>query len=359
MSRIGGQRLRERYHPDLNDAPVTSWNVRALATELLIRAHRLSLWDGIVARNRWFQRRCVDALRRLTFPAGAEVTVFAYSYAAHDIFEFARSRGWRTVLGQMDAGEHDEQLMIELYQRHARMSRGWERMPAHFWTSWRRECELADRVVVNSSWSRTALERVGIATDKIRVIPLAYEGSVGAEQSARTFPSRFTAERPLRALFVGQVNVRKGVAEILDALKSLEGQPVRITFVGPLGIDVPAVFEKDPRIEWVGFQPRSRALEYYRDADVFLFPSHSDGFGITQLEAQAHRLPVIASRSCGAVIEDGVNGILLPEVSGPAIAAALRRVLNEPDLLSRLSQAAVEPARFDKQQYGRALLALD
>ena len=359
MSLVGGQRLRERFHPDLANAPVTSWNIRSLALELLIRAHRLRLWDGIVVRNRRFQRRCLAELRRLTFPAGTDVTVFAYSYAAREIFELARERGWRTILGQMDAGEYDEQLMIELYERHARMSRGWERMPAHFWTEWKRECELADRIVVNSAWSRKALERVGIAADRIRVIPLAYEGKVDAERSAKSYPSRFSAERPLRALFVGQVNVRKGVAEILEALKSLEGQPIHMTFVGPSGIDVPAEFQNDPRVEWIGFQPRSRALEYYRDADVFLFPSHSDGFGITQLEAQAHRLPVIASRSCGEVVEDGRNGILLPDVSGPAIAAALRRVLNEPALLSRFSAEAVAPTAFDKQQYGRALLALD
>lgn len=359
ISLVGGQRLRERYHPDLAQAPIQSWNAGALWNEALIRAHRLSLWDGIDVRNRWFQRRCVAELRKLSFPAGSDVTLFAYSYAAREILEYARGRGWRTVLGQMDGGQRDEQLMIELYQRHADMSRGWERMPPHFWESWRRECELADRIVVNSSWSKRALEQAGISSEKIRVIPLAYEGAADSPRVSKQYPASFSAERPLRALFVGQVNVRKGVAEILDALRSLSGLPIHVTFVGPVGIDIPAGFQSDPRVEWVGFQPRSRALEYYRDADVFLFPSHSDGFGITQLEAQANALPVIASTFCGEVVQDGRNGLVISEVSGPAIASALRRVLDDPALLARFSAAAVKPAEHGKDRYAQALLTLD
>jgi glycosyltransferase involved in cell wall biosynthesis len=249
--------------------------------------------------------------------------------------------------------------MIELYQRHAGMSRGWERMPPQFWADWKRECELADRIVVNSSWSQQALAKAGIAGEKIRVISLAYEAGATADTGPKTYPERFSAERPLRALFVGQVNVRKGVAEIFDALRLLDRAPIKITFVGPVGIDVPVEFQDDPRAEWVGFQPRSRALEYYRDADVFLFPSHSDGFGITQLEAQARHLPIIASRFCGEVVQHERNGLLLPEVSGRAIADSLRRLLDDPALLARLSAASVAPTEYDKLRYGQALLALD
>ena len=63
---------------------------------------------------------------------------------------------------------------------------------------------------------------------------------------------------------------------------------------------------------------RKQAAEFYRDADVFILPTLSDGFAITQLEAQAHGLPVIASKNCGKVVENGVNGIILDEPSGHA-----------------------------------------
>ena len=57
----------------------------------------------------------------------------------------------------------------------------------------------------------------------------------------------------------------------------------------------------------------------------------SDGFAITQLEAQAYRLPVIASKFCGKVVENGFDGIVLDEPSAASIAAAVRDCIASPD----------------------------
>ena len=73
--------------------------------------------------------------------------------------------------------------------------------------------------------------------------------------------------------------------------------------------------------------PRVTVESYYCDADVFILPTLSDGFGLTQLEAQAWKLPVIASRYCGDVVRDGFNGVVLEEVSARAIADVLVRCL--------------------------------
>ena len=53
--------------------------------------------------------------------------------------------------------------------------------------------------------------------------------------------------------------------------------------------------------------------EKYKAADVFILPTLSDGFAITQLEAQAYGLPVISSKTCGGIVENGRNGIILEE----------------------------------------------
>jgi glycosyltransferase involved in cell wall biosynthesis len=63
----------------------------------------------------------------------------------------------------------------------------------------------------------------------------------------------------------------------------------------------------------------------------------SDGFGLTQLEAQAWKLPVIASRYCGEVVRDEVNGVVLEEVSGASIAEVLSELLREPEKLSAMA----------------------
>jgi glycosyltransferase involved in cell wall biosynthesis len=58
---------------------------------------------------------------------------------------------------------------------------------------------------------------------------------------------------------------------------------------------------------------------------------------MAQVEAQAWRLPIIASRACGRVVKDGIDGLLLPEVTADAIATALRQVM-QPAVLMQFSQ---------------------
>ena len=59
-----------------------------------------------------------------------------------------------------------------------------------------------------------------------------------------------------------------------------------------------------------------------------------------QLEAQAHGLPVIASKNCGKVVENGVNGIILDEPSAACIALAVRDCIASPDWLEKLASAS-------------------
>ena len=93
-------------------------------------------------------------------------------------------------------------------------------------------------------------------------------------------------------------------------------------------------------MKWFGAVTRNQATEFYRDADVFILPTLSDGFAITQLEAQAHGLPVIASKNCGKVVENGVNGIILDEPSAACIAHAVRDCIASPDRLEKLASAS-------------------
>jgi glycosyltransferase involved in cell wall biosynthesis len=97
---------------------------------------------------------------------------------------------------------------------------------------------------------------------------------------------------------------------------------------------------------------------YYRDADVFILPTLSDGFGLTQLEAQAWKLPVIASRYCGEVVRDGVNGVVLEEVSGVAIAEVIRGLLRQPEKLLGMSIRSGVEDRFSLTMLASSLRQL-
>ena len=136
-------------------------------------------------------------------------------------------------------------------------------------------------------------------------MPLAYERPPESVAFRRRYPSSFSSTRPLRVLFLGQVNLRKGVEPLLDAIRLLSGEPIEFTFVGPVQISIPADLRNNRQVHWHGPAPRPATGQFYKDADVFLFPTFSDGFGLTQLEAQAWKLPVITTRFCGEVVEHG------------------------------------------------------
>ena len=318
-----------RFHPGLAGARIAAPNFASVRFELKASLARENGWQLISRRNEWFQRQALAQLKRTS--TNGNHTVFAYSYAAAEIFEFARARGWRTVLGQIDPGPVEERIVAGLKDDK------WKPAPKEYWNNWRRECALADRIVVNSNWSKDALLAEGVPPEKLTVIPLAYESWTDVRSFQRLYPRAFSAERPLRVLFLGQINLRKGVRQLLEAVQLLHREPVEFWFVGPIQIAVPEDLRLHPQCRWFGTAPRAEVDSYYRDADVFILPTLSDGFGLTQLEAQSWKLPVVASRYCGEVVRDGVNGVLLDEVSGEAIANTLRGLLETPSSLSAMS----------------------
>ncbi len=277
------RRLTGRFHPGLAPALVQAPNISALAFELKAQATRVNGWKLITQRNEWFQQRALDHLHKQ--PANGPHTVFAYSYAAGRIFEFARERGWKTVLGQIDPGPAEEQLIAQLHEK--AQENHWKPAPQEYWNAWRNECALADQIVVNSSWSRDALLRDGVPAEKISIVPVAYEAAPETISFERDYPVAFTSQRPLRVLFLGQINLRKGVGQLFEAMKLLARENVEFWFVGPVQISIPSELKANARVKWFGVVPRSRVYEYYKQADLFVFPTLSDGFGLTQLEAQS------------------------------------------------------------------------
>lgn len=350
---LSGTRLRDRFHPDLFSAHIESWNWQASIFEWRYR-RRLPSWNLILHRNHWFQSRILSAIGPMLRPGKV---IFSYSYTARRLFQAARAAGCRTILGQIDPGPEEERLVSAVHAAASpEFSAAWQPAPPLYWRHWAEECTLADTIIVNSEWSRQALATEGIPTSKIRIVPLAYQSSADASSFTRTYPEAFSSTRPLRVLFLGQVNLRKGVGPILDSLSALQDLPLRIQFVGPIQIPLSEFLRTHPQLEWVGPVSRGTVASYYREADVFLFPTLSDGFGITQLEAQAWRLPIIASHRCGQVVEDGRTGWILDSVTPESIGACLRQCAHNPATLNRFS-AAISPSGNSIDSLSQSLLA--
>ncbi len=348
---ISFRRISGRFHPELKLARVKSFNARTVGAEVgqkILRSH----WFAHQQRlNRQFQAACVKVMDEINDKRPR--TVFAFSYAAREILTYAKSRGWKTVLGQIDPGPRESEIVMEEHRR-----LGWKigevyQAPQGYWDDWRAETELADKIVANSAWSVRCLKEVGVSESKLEVIPCAYEAATPSDVS-RLYPDTFTSTRPFEVLFLGQTILRKGIHIVIEAAEVMRNEPVRFTVAGgtlkDLSIAIPS------NVQAVGVVPRDRTAALYRQADVFVLPTLSDGFALTQLEALAWGLPVIATERCGDVVSNQINGIILTECTAKNLVNTLRRLMADPGMLRALSTKTGVSSRFTLDTIGRQLL---
>jgi glycosyltransferase involved in cell wall biosynthesis len=338
---ILNRRLRDRNHAGLANTRVKSWTKSLLAFEAVSRLRRTTGWPLVVARNKWFQTRVARYLATIPEPVNAtrQPVVFSYSYTALAPFRVAKQQGWRTILGQIDPGPPEERIVTDLQRRYPEYAGDWQAAPADYWACWHEECRLADVVMVNSDWSREALLAEGIPSDKVAVVPLAYDSPSSSARVDRNYPKAFSSQRPLSVLFLGQANIRKGIHDLVRVAETMRSEPVRFDVAGSHG---PLPSSLPGNIVFHGPVSRGDVSNWYRKADLFVLPTHSDGFGLTQLEAIAHGLPVVATRRCGAVVDPGRTGWLIDAGSPNQLATAIRQAIATPSTLAEMSAAATK-----------------
>lgn len=132
-------------------------------------------------------------------------------------------------------------------------------------------------------------------------------------------------------LAVGQFIHRKGLDVLLDAAANLDagvymvgGEPTREILQKQEGMDL-------KHVHFVGFRKKEELLQYYRAADVLAMPTREDIWGLVVNEAMACGLPVVSTDRCVAareLVEDGVNGYLVPAEDPAALAEKLREALS-------------------------------
>lgn len=214
----------------------------------------------------------------------------------------------------------------------------------------RDEAVQADRILAASPFVRDGLVELGLPRSRIDIVRYGLD---------EHFASNLKPDpKPGRVLFVGAVNLLKGLPYLAEAARILKRDEVyRFDVVGP----IVAVLKDHPVLSgptYHGQVPRSRVREYFRSADVFVFPTLSDGFGLVLLEAMSAGLPVVSTANCADLVEDGVNGFIVPVRDAAAIADKVQRIVRDRDLRERMSFAARTTARrFTIDNYGKALLA--
>jgi len=268
-----------------------------------------------------FDVRAALVLRRLA--PGFDVVHF-HTARAHALAPLSRGRGARLVVTRrMDYVPAGGPYVRFLYNR------------------------AVDAVIAISEGVRTALIRVGVRAERIRVVPSGIDArALAAPPAARAAVRREwgLGDDEVAVVALGALEVRKGHAVLLAAAAGLASAAPRLRYVfcgegRQAKALAGAAAALDGAARLVGF--RRDVAACLAAADIVALPSFQEGLGVAALEAMAAGRPVVASRVGGlaeAVVHEE-TGLLVPPGDPTALAAALARLARDPDLRARLGVA--------------------
>ena len=155
-------------------------------------------------------------------------------------------------------------------------------------------------------------------------------------------------------LFLSNLLISKGVIVLLDALKILKEKEYTFVcqFIGGETAEINAVqfFEEVKKRElsdlvtYVGRKVREEKEAFFRQADIFVFPTYYETFGLVNLEAMEYKLPVISTNEGGIpdIVKDGENGLICEKQNPVSLADCIAKLLDDEELRVKMGSAGHE-----------------
>jgi glycosyltransferase involved in cell wall biosynthesis len=215
-----------------------------------------------------------------------------------------------------------------------------------------------DLYITVSSADRRQLLEAGIPQGSIEWIPNAVEvddASIATDRAGwmRSFD---LPEESFICCAVGRLVWAKGFEVLIEAIAQLAQKHPNLYCLiigdGSHRVDLERQIDQasiQERIRLVGFRPPSETLAIVKSCNVFVMPSHSEGTPIALLEAAALGRPILASHVGGIpdLVSDGEQALLVPPGDVSALAAGLSRLIDDPQLATRLGTEAQRRVRED------------
>lgn len=286
--------------------------------------------------------------------------VYGYEYSCLATFQSAQRQGIRRIY-DVPAPHHDfVQNILEKeiglypelrtpYQKHIklRQQRRTERR--------RQEWELADMVIANSKFTKSSYEAHGWDVSKVCVMPLGAPPGDGGGLEGGTM-----GQGPLRFLSAGTFSIRKGAHHLLNAWRHFKsGNLAQLDVYGSVELPRQCLQGLPDSIHFYGGIPHGELAIRYRQADVLVFPTLCDGFGMVVTEGFAQGLPVIATDCAGAaeLVKHRSNGLIVPAGNVEALTEALDWCMNHRQELRAMRKSALDTvAGWQWADYRRVLV---
>ncbi len=325
-----GRKMAERSCAELDPSRVI--RNPAMALRLMLRMRRFTNSEDSYI---WHSRQTAKWILRRGF-GEANVLYGFIRNAAPEAYKAARDRGLRTSGDQIIAP-----LEVELAEMKRQVQRwpGWsdrEAIEVHreYLDFERQTWEVVDHVTCALDYVRDGLISVGVAPERITVLPYPW-----GQPRGQPIP-REKKDGPLLVGFVGAVGLRKGAPWFLETARRFDPAKVRFAMVGQVLLDRSRLEPFADRVQFVGAVPHSQVADWLSSFDIFFFPSTCEGSAGAVLEAMASALPVITTPNSGSRVRDGVEGVIRSYDDIDGFEHAIRRLDDDRDLLLRMGEAA-------------------
>lgn len=277
--------------------------------------------------------------------------VYTFNTAGLELLRIARERGLQTVMEQtMAPREFADQILQEEQDCHPIWRAAYTNgsLADKLAAREREEWEEADIILCGSEFVRSRVAALGGPFERCVVVPYGIDlPTLG--------PKRRRVANLIRVLTVGEVGLRKGTPYLLEAARHLR-KGFEFRMIGKCAVPGSVRNTLPSHVCLSGGVPHSEIATHYAWADVFVLPSLCEGSATVAYEALAAGLPVICTPNTGAVVEDGVDGFIVPIRDSSAIVARLECLLDDRDLLNWMSENARRKAEmYTLEKYGERL----
>jgi glycosyltransferase involved in cell wall biosynthesis len=240
--------------------------------------------------------------------------IHSFSGISEEILQTIKGTG--PIISIMRGSSHIE-VQARLLAQEEKRAGVWIATPSRWMLEReKREYAAAPLIIVLSSFARQSFLDQGVPLEKLRIVPLGSELK-RFRPSAQVIEdrcNRIRSGKPLRVLTVGSFSFQKGILDLVSVSKAMSGR-MSFTFVGSISDEARSL--KRNSSSYLTFIPKVRQHElpdYYRESDVFLFPTIQDGYAAVLAQAQASGLPILATTNCGApdIVQESKTGWVRP-----------------------------------------------
>lgn len=340
--------VTQRHHEDLQKDLIHSnpWpEVFQRGCLALVGRNNFTVNHLLYWRNRWFDGDVARQLGKASFDC-----FIGYSGSCRASLRKAKELGKLTIVDQHDIHPKvAEDLLKEEVALHPDFLPLIPYWPPHrdYLKCVEEEFEVADRIIVSSSFSLNTHLAGGISRYKLIRVPYG----VRPPKSFFLFDKR---QNPFRILFVGTVTQRKGIKYLLEAVKQLRLRESELILIGQIdGRTTPLRSYRD-FFEHVGFLSPRDLKAYLGSSHVLILPSIYDSFGLVILEAMVHGVPVIVSENTVGrdIVRKGIDGYIVPIRDVEALKERILQLYQNRDLCEEMGRNARKRAEeFTWERY--------